>query len=190
MVKCDASGRLPFRWGAAARRLFAHFGDWLKAELRQVRFTYLEAKAEKGDGVAQYKLAVGYDTGLGQPRDQNLAFKWYRSAAFKGVADAQYRLACRYAEGHGVPADDAEALLWLRKAAEQGHLDAQFQLARMYREGRGGPKDLFQANRWFRKAAERGHPEAIHECKTLMPPEPVPAASEPTELEKKELRAA
>ena len=42
--------------------------------------------AERGQGLAQFKLGVMYDNGEGVPEDDKQAVKWYRLAAEQGQA--------------------------------------------------------------------------------------------------------
>jgi hypothetical protein len=116
----------------------------------------LRRSAEKGDAVAQYRLAVALRTGQGAPKDDAAAVKWYRAAADQGHAGAQNNLAWMYYSGYGVPQDDAQAVIWFRKAADQGDQDSQYNLGMMYLTGRGVKRDDVEAAGWFRKAAEQG----------------------------------
>ena len=61
-----------------------------------------------------------YADGLGLPKDEAEAVKWYRMAAEQGQANAQDNLGFAYAKGLGVPKDEAKAVKWCRMAAEQG----------------------------------------------------------------------
>ena len=123
---------------------------------------YAEAKrwyrkaADQGDAVAQNKIGVLYDNGLGVPQDSAEAARWYRMAAEQGDALAQNNLGLLYANGRGVPQDYAEAMRWYRKAADQGHAGAQTEIGVLYANGRGVPKDYTEAARWCREAADQG----------------------------------
>ena len=102
--------------------------------------------AEQGAAVAQYKLGLVYQHGVGLPRmDYAQALEWYRSAAKQGDAEAQLSLGLMYDIGKGVPKDYAEALTWYRRAAEQGLAEAQANLGAQYEEGRIVPQDYVAA---------------------------------------------
>ncbi len=122
--------------------------------------TALREKAEKGDARAQFTLGQTYAIGIGIPKNDTEAVKWYRKAADQGVSQAQFQLGESYRFGDGVPKDDAEAVKWYRQAADKGLSSAQFHLAESYRFGEGVEKDEPESVRWCRKAAEQGYPEA------------------------------
>jgi len=122
--------------------------------------TTLREKAEKGDARAQFTLGQTCAIGIGIPKNDTEAVKWYRKAADQGVSQAQFHLGESYRFGDGVPKDDGEAVKWYRKAADQGLSSAQFHLAESYRFGEGVEKDESESVRWCRKAAEKGHPDA------------------------------
>ena len=70
----------------------------------------LSAKAEKGDGVAQWNLGCCYYEGWGVTRDDAEAVDWFRKAAAKNCAGAQYNLGECYYGGLGVAKDYVEAV--------------------------------------------------------------------------------
>jgi len=150
-----------------AHRVLLRVVNWIKEEYRLTHYAHTRWKAEKGDALAQYNLAVMCETGGGVFQTSAEAIKWYQKAAFQGVAQAQLAIGLKYLHGEGMTKNDAEALLWLRKAAEQGQPEAQFLIGELYREGRGTPRDLLQASKWYRKAADRGHATAKRQFKEL-----------------------
>ena len=99
--------------------------------------TNLQAKADQGDALAQYNLALRYYVGRGVPQDYAKAMKWYRKAADQGNALAQFCVGNGYGNGQGVSLDYAEAIKWYRKAADQGNAAAQYNLALKYAKGQG-----------------------------------------------------
>ena len=100
-------------------------------------FDETRARAEKGDGIAQYNLGRMYVVGDGVPQDFEEGAKWYRKAAEQGDVDAQYNLGNMYVLGDGVPQDFEEAVKWFRKAAEQGDADAQYNLGTCSAQAKG-----------------------------------------------------
>ncbi len=80
--------------------------------------------AEQGDAMAQYYLGFMYFEGLGVPKNDAEAVKWYRKAADQGIARAQYELGLMYFRGLGVPRDRAEAYFWWTLAAARGYRKA------------------------------------------------------------------
>ncbi|HAQ69538.1 MAG TPA: hypothetical protein DCR48_01050, partial [Flavobacteriales bacterium] len=124
----------------------------ISAQVTPEEFTEIKAAAEQGIAESQYNLGVMYGNGLGVPKDDAVAVKWYTKAAEQGLARAQYNLAVKYDNGTGVPEDDAVAVKWYTKAAEQGHAKAQYNLGLMYGNGLGVPKDDAVAVKWYTKA--------------------------------------
>jgi uncharacterized protein len=109
--------------------------------------------AEKGDAGAQTLLALIHYDGVGVPRDDVEAAKWFRRAADQGNDTAQFHLGVMYAEGRGVPQNFTEAEKWYLMAAEQNLPQAHYNLGIMYLNGRGVLQDNLKAHMWFNLAA-------------------------------------
>src|SRR5260221_9728507 len=107
-------------------------------------FEEARAKAEKGDALAQFNLALMYFQGIGCAKNPAEGVKWCRSAAEQGSARAQNTLGVIY-NADGAAKDEAEACRWYRKAAEQGDAMAQLNLGVMYAKGTGVVKDEVEA---------------------------------------------
>jgi hypothetical protein len=116
--------------------------------------------AKQGDAHAQCQLGHMYMFGMGVPKEDAEAMKWYQKAAQQGNASAQLSLGVMYATGQGVPRNYAEAVKWVQKAAEQGNPYAQFTLGGMYERGDGVPQDVAKAVELYRMAAEQGDDDA------------------------------
>ena len=86
-------------------------------------------KAEQGEAEAQFGLGVMYDNGIGVPKDEVEAVKWYRKAAERGNANAQYNLGVMYDNGTGVPKDLVQAHMWWNIAGAKGNEVAKNNLA-------------------------------------------------------------
>jgi TPR repeat protein len=80
-------------------------------------FKELQIGADQGYPGAQFGVGCCYSSGVGAPRDQVEACKWWRRAADQGHLLAQYSLGMRYATGQGVALDDVEAFTWLTLSA-------------------------------------------------------------------------
>jgi TPR repeat protein/S1-C subfamily serine protease len=130
------------------------------AETQPDKVEALRRRAESGDAVAMFMLGINFSIGVGVPKNEVEAVKWYRKAAEQGHATAQYFLGFAYDTGEGVLKDGAEAVKWYRKAAEQGNAGAQCKLGIAYAHGKGVPKDVAEAAKWFLKAAEQGDADA------------------------------
>jgi len=122
-----------------------------KADLAPMR-----AKAEAGDPVAMFSLAIAYDAGRDVPLDRREAAKWYLRSAEAGFSEAQNSIGSMYQAGEGLEKDLGKAFTWYEKAAKQGHLEALHNLAFLYDEGLGLPQDNNKAIELYIKAAESG----------------------------------
>lgn len=60
-----------------------------------------QAAAELGDVGAQYNLGVRYQNGMGVPKDDAEAVRWYRRAAEQGLSAAHNALGVMYNYGIG-----------------------------------------------------------------------------------------
>ena len=127
------------------------------AEVTELPFAALRARAEVGDAQAQTELGEWYEDGRGVVQDYAVAVSWFRKAAEQGYAPGQFALSFMYVRGLGVAQDDVEAVRWERRAADQGHAQAQYNLGVSYRDGLGVAQDNVEAVRWFRRAADQGH---------------------------------
>ncbi len=72
--------------------------------------------ADKGNGDAQFNIALMYHSGLGVARDEGQALEWYERAAENGHEMAQAYLAAGYAEGwFGLEKNAQKARYWSEK---------------------------------------------------------------------------
>ena len=112
--------------------------------------------AEQGDARAQTVMGLMYTNGIGAPRDDVEAVKWFRLAANQGYAQAQYNLGVMYAVGLGVSQDDTEAVKWYRLAAVQGYVKAKNALKITETKlAQQSKKKLFKAEKEARLKAEK-----------------------------------
>lgn len=122
----------------------------------------LQARAESGNAVSQYYLAVAYRYGDGAPKNHAEAVRWFRKAAEQGHVVAQFYMGYCYWNGEGVAKDQAEAMRWYRKAADQGDAQAQYNLGVGYANGQGVALNDAEAVRLYRLAAAQGHESAVY----------------------------
>lgn len=73
--------------------------------------------AEKGNAMAQFKLATMYYNGKGVTKNFKEALRLYRISAEQGHVVAQSNLATMYYRGDGVPKDFVLAHMWKNLAA-------------------------------------------------------------------------
>jgi TPR repeat protein len=79
----------------------------------QVDIKELTAKAEAGDGEAQFKLGARYYRGRDVPQDYEKAVFWWKKSAESGVPAAQFFLGECYAQGKGVQKDEKKAVSYI-----------------------------------------------------------------------------
>jgi TPR repeat protein len=95
----------------------------------------LRPLAEKGNAIAQYKVAVMHRMGLGVPKSEKEARKWSRLAAKQGNPEAQTLLGGLYYKASGEESPDTvRAYIWYEAAAAQGNAEAKKDLASLEKE--------------------------------------------------------
>jgi hypothetical protein len=105
-------------------------------------------RADAGDSIAQYEMALRYADGEGVPQNYRDAMAWFAKAAANGNENAQWKLALGYIKGIGVPHDERKAAVWFKRAANHGDIRAQSVLSDLYLNGRGVPRDYVRAYTW------------------------------------------
>lgn len=116
----------------------------------------IKGKAEAGDPVAMFTLAINYDNGRAKPAEKAEAARWYRKSAEAGFSEAQNSLGSMYQAGDGVPKDYSESHRWYEAAQKQGHPEATHNLAYLYDLGLGVSEDNAKAIQLYQAAAEKG----------------------------------
>jgi TPR repeat protein len=106
---------------------------------------------------SQYCLGVFYHDGISVPKDDQLAFHWYKLSAEQGNCRGQGILGFCYGEGFGVEKNEAEAMRWYHLAASQGETVSIYNIGYCYEDGIGVEKDMAEAVKWYKLAAERGN---------------------------------
>jgi TPR repeat protein len=105
-------------------------------------------RADAGDSIAQYEMALRYADGQGVPQNYREAMAWFAKAAANGNDNAQWKLGLGYIKGIGVSHDDRKAVMWFKRAANHGNIRAQSALSDLYLSGRGVPRDYVRAYTW------------------------------------------
>ena len=113
-------------------------------------------KAEAGDPVAQFHLALKHDI-AGQSAT---AAAWYQKAADSGLAQAQFNYALMLEKGVAGKQDTPLAVVYYERAAQQGLVEARYNFALMLAEGRGVLEDDQAAATWMKRAADQGYSNA------------------------------
>lgn len=129
----------------------------------------LRNDAERGNPSAMNNLGAAYAQGKGGlPKDEVMAYAWYKKAADAGDPYGQLNVADYLIKGKaGVSKDVATAFSLLQKAASKGIPQAQNNLGWCYEYGMGAQRNFDEAVRWYRTAAGNGHTQAAENLKRL-----------------------
>ena len=112
--------------------------------------------AEKGNAIAQYKVAVMHRMGLGVPKSEKEARKWSRLAAKQGNPQAQTLLGSLYYKASGEESPDTvRAYMWYEVAAAQGNAEARKDLALLTKEL--SPQQVTEAREKAQKCKSSGY---------------------------------
>ena len=117
-------------------------------------------KAANGSPADQFHLGQLYEKGQGFPRNESIAFDWYKKSALLGWVEAEYKIGMMYKTGLGTKRNNYLAYKWFQVAADKGLAKAQVQLGLMYQAGKGVQRNETLAFKWFLKAADQKDPEA------------------------------
>jgi TPR repeat protein len=149
--------------------------DLLKAnqgeESARKGFQMMREAAEKGYLPAIAGVAYLYNVGMGTPKDNATAAKWFRLAAEKEHAISRYNLG-KLLVADEIPLPEGvaerkvqhdEGVEWIRKAADQGLPDALASYGIiLYRGDFGTKRDAATAAEYLKRAADAGDLEAMN----------------------------
>ena len=141
------------------KKLDAAYGAYQRGLYRTALNLALE-RARDGDVPAQTLAAEILARGLGVPRDQREAAKWYERAAEGGDPEAQFQYALLLIDGRYVGKDEKQAFALMEAAAEAGNVLAQFNFAQMAIDRDPGPKGIERAIAYYERAAATGLADA------------------------------
>ena len=85
--------------------------------------TRYEQSAQAGDDDAQFYLGALYSAGVGRPRSDQEAFRWFSRATDQGHSHAMLIVAGLYASGRGVTKDNVKAYSWAYIVASASKVD-------------------------------------------------------------------
>ncbi|WP_449314951.1 Sel1-like repeat-containing protein kinase family protein [Rubneribacter sp.] len=155
------------RWTAkrCMSEIEVHFGGAIPSA--EMAVSRLRAMADEGEPLAQYRLGLLYDIGLGVGKDYAEAANLYGRAAGQGIIAAQCNLGNLYCEGLGVEQDYERAAELYEQAAARGDAAAQCNLGNLCRDGLGIDRSYKRAAELYGQAAEQGHVEAQHNLGNL-----------------------
>jgi len=152
---------------------FRRATEALKLGERKNAVTSLKYAADRGHGVALWQLGRMYAEGDGVPRNDQMAFEYFRKFAdshaddhpstprSRFVANAFVALGQYYLDG--IPNSPVEASperarqMFYHAASYFGDPEAQYHLAMLYVDGQGVDRDAKRAVPWLTLAANKGH---------------------------------
>lgn len=169
-LPCDRLTALDWFRKSAAQGNTAAKSAADQIEADHVKYNDLKARAEAGDGQAQYDVSVDIVNG-GRCFGDSDYMKWQRLAADNGNADGEIAMGDYYLNGYKYDvkthtgdrptwaANDGdqnlpEAMAWYQKAAEQDKLSAEYTLSGLYALGTPS-RDLARMEYWMQKVAYR-----------------------------------
>jgi hypothetical protein len=82
-----------------------------------------EQAAQAGDDDAQFYLGALHSAGVGRPRSDQEAFRWFSRATEQGHSHAMLIVAGLYASGRGITKDNEKAYSWAYIVASAGKLE-------------------------------------------------------------------
>jgi hypothetical protein len=85
--------------------------------------TRYEQAAQAGDDDAQFYLGALHSAGVGRPRSDQEAFRWFLRATDQGHAHAMLIVAGLYASGRGITKDYVKAYSWAYIVASASKVD-------------------------------------------------------------------
>jgi hypothetical protein len=93
------------------------------AAFDQAMATRYEQAAQAGDDDAQFYLGALNSAGVGRPRSDQEAFRWFSRATDQGHSHAMLIVAGLYASGRGVTKDNVKAYSWAYIVASAGKVE-------------------------------------------------------------------
>ncbi len=119
------------------------------------KFNGLVKKAENGNAVSQYEVAMMLNSGRGVNLDQEQALNWFSVAADQGHKKSVVQKAIILFKGEGVKRDPKYAVNLFLSVSDT-EVVAQYYLGDAYANGDGVSRDLDAAWSWYRQAADGG----------------------------------
>jgi uncharacterized protein len=147
----------PHRFGE--KQLDPAYGAFQRG-LYVTAFNLALPRARNGDPAAQTLVAEILSRGLGVPRNEVEAAKWYALASEQGVPEAQFQYALLLLDGGLVKKDVNGAYALLEAAAEAGNVLAQFNFAQLVVDRQPGEAGMVKALSYYERAARAGLADA------------------------------
>jgi TPR repeat protein len=117
----------------------------------------VEREANLGSPMSQTNLGILYLHGVGVPKDEAQAFRWFQRAAVERYPFAEMYMGISYYYGLGTASDQQEALRWFERSAKAGVPQAQAAYGSLLLRQDGAHKEAIH---WLEKAAKKDVPVA------------------------------
>ncbi|MEM7420398.1 MAG: tetratricopeptide repeat protein [Pseudomonadota bacterium] len=130
-------------------------GEYVRA------YELMRAPANKGNGLAQFNLALHHDLGWSRKRNQAKACLWYERAAKNNMPLAMQKYADCLNEGITAPSDGDVAFYWYQMAFQNGIYESACSAGKLLIENKkASRKDIEKGLDLCRISAEKGSIEA------------------------------
>ncbi len=117
-------------WGVSEEELSNQLGSAILAKAMKTHtLKQIQKGAENGDKIAQYLLAVAYETGTGIATDETKKVAWLTKSSDQGLLRARANLGVSHIRGTGTVEDDITGWTLLLSAAKAGNGTAQYNAA-------------------------------------------------------------
>ncbi|MFM7181163.1 MAG: tetratricopeptide repeat protein [Verrucomicrobiales bacterium] len=128
-------------------------------------FALMKEAADAGYPDAVGAIGHYLANGIGTPKDEAEAVRWFRKGAELGSAKAMLNYGLMLCQGKGIAANAADGREWIRKAAATGLPEANLEWAEaLFHGNHGATVDRAAAFPFYKVAADAGIPGA---CNTL-----------------------
>ena len=121
---------------------------------------YCRLAAEQDLAIAQDRLGLVYEHGIGVEPNLKVAAEWYLRATKNGNLNATESLGYLYQEGLGVVQDITMAITHYKCATSMGSASAAYSIAELYKNGKSLDKSESDAVSWYQKSANLGSSSA------------------------------
>lgn len=144
---------------------FAKGSDW-QAELAQAQVLLQQQKyqaafneylkyAKQGNGLAEFSLALFYQSAWGREQDLKLACHWFKKSAHNKIPQAEMALANCYNQ-YNFEQKPEESINWYKKAFKSGISPAACALGKLFIQGKYIKQDVLLGVKWCEQGAKNG----------------------------------
>jgi TPR repeat protein len=114
-----------------------------------------------GNAEAQYNYGYVLEKGIGIPKNEPEALKWYKKSSDNGFNDGHYAMMMAYGTGIGTAVDSEKAFEYAMKCAANNDATCMWNIVNCYKQGLGVPKDADKMLDWATKLSLLPNPDDI-----------------------------